>query len=90
MHIVISLVHLLITFFEITLCISAIISWFPAARYDNKLVLFLDRINGPVLFPARLIVDRVRVLDNFPIDVTYIITFIWLSVLGAVLPVVII
>ena len=90
MHIVMSLVHLLIAFFKVTLCISALISWFPAARYDNKLILFLDRINAPVLFPARLLVHKIRALDNLPIDITYIITFIWLSVVGAALPVMVI
>lgn len=85
-HTVVNLVHLLIGFFQLTLCISAIISWFPIVNYENAFLRLLDRINDPVLYPARRLVARSSTLSSMPIDISFIITFIGLSFISALLP----
>lgn len=87
---VVSIVQILISFFELTLCISALMSWFPLVSYDNAFIRLLGKINEPILYPARRLVANSRWLSELPIDISFIITFIGLSLISGMLPRVII
>lgn len=89
LYVSVNLVRVLLGFFRLVLCVSAIMSWFPIFDEDNVIVDLIDRICEPILYPARLLVDRSGFLASLPIDVSYIITYIALSVIGAVLPVIV-
>lgn len=89
LYVSVNLVRVLLGFFQLVLCISAILSWFPVFDEGNVFIDLIDRICEPILFPARLLVDRSSFLSSLPIDVSYIITYIALSVIGALLPVIV-
>ena len=83
--ITVSLVRTLINFFEIILCISALLSWFPV-NGDSVFIQLVDRICGVLLYPARILVGKSEFLASLPIDISYIITFIGLSIISSLLP----
>ncbi len=89
LYVAINLVRALLGFFQLVLCVSAIMSWFPIFDEDNVFVRLLDRICEPLLFPARLLVDKSNFLSSLPVDVSYIVTYIALSLIGAFLPVIV-
>lgn len=82
-------VRLLIDFLQIALCVNALLSWFPMDD-DSVLVRLLDMICAPALYPARLLVEKSRTLSSLPIDISYIITYVGLMLIGVMLPTIII
>ena len=89
LYVTVNLVRVLLGFFQLVLCVSAILSWFPLFDDDNVFIGLVDRICEPLLYPARLLVDKSGFLSALPIDVSYILTYIALSVIGAFLPVIV-
>ena len=85
LYVTVTTVRLLIDLLQFALCINALVSWFPVSE-ENVFVQLLDRICTPVLYPARLLVEKSDTLSSFPIDISYIVTYIALSVIGAMLP----
>lgn len=81
----VSTVRLLIEFLQIALCINAILSWFPIDE-DSTVVRLLDMICAPVLYPARVLIEKSERLSSLPIDISYILTYIGLMVIGVMLP----
>ena len=86
LYIAVTTVRIFIEFLKLALCINALISWLPVDD-DNVFVLLLDRICAPILYPARLLVEKSEHLSSFPIDISYILTFIALMIIGAFLPI---
>lgn len=87
LYVTVTTVRILIDFLQLALCINAIISWLPVDD-DNVFVLLLDRICAPVLYPARLLVEKSELLSSLPIDISYILTYIALMIIGVFLPVI--
>jgi len=78
-------VRLLIEFLQLALCVNAIISWLPIDD-DNTFVRLLEMICAPVLYPARLLLEKSERLSMFPIDLSYILTYIALMLISIMLP----
>ena len=58
----------------------AILSWLPIED-DNPIVSFLYGVTEPVIMPVRAVLDRLGLVEGMPIDMSFFITFILLSVL---------
>lgn len=82
----INLVQLILSFLQLALFLSALISWFPIFNGDSVFAQLLYRITEPILYPARLLVEKSEMFSSFPIDMSYIITYFGLSIIGALLP----
>ena len=87
LYVTVTTVRLLIDLLQLALCINALISWLPIDD-DNVFAQLLDRICTPVLYPARILVEKSDALSSLPIDISYIVTYIALSIAGAMLPVI--
>ncbi len=87
LYIAMTSVKVLIDFLQLALCINAILSWLPLEE-DNIFVVLLEGICAPVLYPARLLVEKSETLSSLPVDVSFIMAYIGLTIIGAVLPVI--
>ncbi len=63
----------------------AILSWvMPDA--ENNLTRFLWTITEPVIYPVRVLLDKIPFLQEMPIDLSFIVTFLLLSIIQFILP----
>lgn len=89
LYIAVATVRIFIDFLQLALLANAVISWLPLED-DNTFVVLLEGICAPVLYPARLLVEKSETLSSLPIDISYILTYIALMIIGALLPVIVI
>ena len=68
---------------QIAMLVRAIMSWFPMG--DNIVSDIAYTITEPVVFPVRSLLDRFEAVRNFPIDLSFFVTFMIISLLSAVL-----
>lgn len=68
---------------QIAMLVRAIMSWFPMG--DNIVSDIAYAITEPVVFPVRSLLDRFEAVRNFPIDLSFFVTFMIISLLSAVL-----
>ena len=79
-YVVSSTVRIIIAALQFLMLARAIISWLPIDE-DNPVVTFLYAVTEPVIMPVRAVLDRLGLFEGMPIDMSFFITFILLSVL---------
>ena len=72
---------------EIAMLLRAILSWFPISE-DNPFVLFVTMLTEPIVAPIRALFERMNWFQNIPIDVSFFVAYLLLSVVSTVLGVV--
>ena len=72
--------RLLITCIEFVMVLRALLSWFPIDE-DSALLRFLYAVTEPVIYPIRALLDRLGWFQDFPLDISFFLTFVLLSVL---------
>ncbi len=85
LYVSVTTVTLFIELLKIALCLNMIVSWLPLDD-DNMFVVLLEGICAPVLYPARVLVEKSMTLSSLPVDVAFIITYIAVMLIGAMLP----
>jgi len=68
---------------ELAMFARAILSWFFTE--ESRLGDFLYAVTEPVILPVRLIFEKFGWFQNLPIDVSFFVTFLLISVTGAIL-----
>ncbi len=79
-YIVSATVRIIIGVLQFLMLARAIISWLPIEE-DNPIVSFLYGVTEPVIMPVRALLNRLGLFEGLPIDMSFFITFILLSVL---------
>ena len=79
-YIVTATVSFLIAAIQFLMLMRAIISWIPFEE-DHPLVTFLYSVTEPVIMPVRAVINRLGLFEGLPIDMSFLITFMLLSVL---------
>ena len=79
-YVVSSTVRIIIAALQFLMMARAIVSWLPIDE-DNPIVTFLYAVTEPVIMPVRSVLDRLGLFEGMPIDMSFFITFILLSVL---------
>ena len=72
-------VCLLLSAIQLAMTVRAILSWFPIE--PNKLTHFLDVVTEPVIYPIRKLFEKMNWFQNIPIDMSFMVTFMILSIL---------
>ena len=80
-YILAKVVFVLISALQLFLFVRMIISWIMPLE-SNALVNFVFFVTEPVLKPVRLIIDKIPALRDLPIDLSFLITYLLLSVIG--------
>lgn len=68
---------------QIAMLVRAVMSWFPIG--DNIISDIAYAITEPVIIPVRNIMDRFESVRNFPIDISFFVTFMIITMLSTVL-----
>ena len=77
-------VSYLITAVQFLMFARAILSWLPIDE-DNPIVNFLYTVTEPVIMPVRAVIEKFGWFEGMPIDMSFFITFLLLSVLDVIL-----
>ena len=73
----------LIDIITFAMLIRAILSLFMAE--DNAVASFLYSITEPIIMPVRRLLEKLNVFRGLPIDISFLVTYMLLSILSAVL-----
>ncbi|MGN1346229.1 MAG: YggT family protein [Eubacteriales bacterium] len=80
LYVVSATVRYLITAIQLLMLARAILSWLPIDE-DNAVVNFLYAVTEPVILPVRAVLERFGWFEGMPIDMSFFITFLLLSIL---------
>jgi len=75
-------ISLLLSAIQLLMLIRAIMSWFPIDE-DSVFLRFVFLATEPVIMPVRLFMNRLGLFEGMPIDMSFFITFMLLSILLA-------
>ena len=79
-------VGLLITAMQFLMMLRAIVSWLPLDE-DSNLVNFLFAMTEPLIVPVRALLSRFDGLNDLPIDISFFVSFMLLSIVRILLPI---
>ena len=71
-------VVLILSVFQLAMLIRAIMSWFPGDSI--KFEIFLYAITEPLILPVRKLFERLNWFQELPIDVSFFVTYLLLSI----------
>lgn len=71
---------IVLSLFETCLIVRAILSWIPPAR-QSRIFDFLVRITEPIIHPVRKLLMRMEWVRRCPIDLSFLLVFILITVL---------
>ena len=72
-------VCVLLSAIQLAMMARAILSWFPME--SNKITHFLDVVTEPVVYPVRKLFEKMNWFQNIPLDMSFMATFMILSIL---------
>lgn len=84
-HVVVNLVYYLIVVLQVLFLVRVIASLF-FMEGDNAFMRFLYVATEPVIFPFRKLLERSEKLRDFPIDLSFLLAVVALSLIQALLP----
>ncbi|MBR6917949.1 MAG: YggT family protein [Clostridia bacterium] len=65
--------------------IRAVLSWFPIVDRSSKFMGFLYMITEPVISPVRSLLSRFDFVRRFPIDLSFLATYLLLHIIQGIL-----
>ena len=80
-YVIIQVAVTLIWVLQAAMFVRAIMSWFPGLD-DNKFGDFLYALTEPVILPVRALLDRIPLFQGLPIDMSFLFTYLLLSLLS--------
>ncbi|HHT54354.1 MAG TPA: YggT family protein [Clostridiales bacterium] len=83
-YMIITIVKILIYALQFAMLLRAVMSWIPDIQ-DNKFSDFLYTVTEPVVLPVRMLFEKLRWFQNFPLDVSFIVAYLLLAILSAIL-----
>ncbi len=78
-------VQLLLGFFQLAMLLRALLSFFNPEE-SGLFAALLYMVTEPAIMPVRALMTRLHIGENLPIDLSFIVTVLLLSVIGAFLP----
>ena len=79
-----NIVVVFLTVIQLAMLARAILSWFPMD--GNRFTDFLFAITEPFIYPVRMLFDKLNWFTGLPIDVSFLATYLIISVLLFILP----
>lgn len=80
-YIIIATVRLVLLVLRLCMLARALFSFFPAE--DNPIIAMLTFVTEPIIYPVRVVCDKLGLGDGMPVDVPFFIAFIILTVISA-------
>ncbi len=76
----------LIWMLELCMLLRAVLSWLPI-HDDNPILGFVHMVTEPIVAPIRALFDRMGWFRNMPIDIPFLVAYLILSMLAAMMPI---
>ena len=73
-----SAVSIFLMAIQLAMLLRAVLSWFPL---DNRFVDFLHNVTEPFIYPIRRLFERFGWFQGLPIDISFMVSYILLSVI---------
>ncbi len=70
---------------EVMMFIRAILSWLPVDE-DAPIANFVFVMTEPIIIPVRFLLERFEIVRSLPIDISFFVAFVMLSVIQMLLP----
>lgn len=80
LYVVGTTVRVIVYLLQFLMLARAILSWLPLDE-DNPIENFLYMVTEPVIAPVRALIEHFGWFEGLPIDMSFFITFILLSVI---------
>ena len=87
LYFIAKLISILLEVVSTAMLIQALMSFFMPGD-DNRFYLFLHAITEPFVMPVRFILNKLGLLEDSPIDWSFFTTYMLLSLLEMLLPVI--
>ena len=69
---------------QLLMFVRALLSWFPIDE-DNPILQFTTAVTEPFIIPVRALLDRFEFIASSPVDISFFVTFLLLSLLQTIL-----
>lgn len=79
-YVIVQTVSVLLSVLQMIMLVRAILSWFPIDE-DSSILRFVMLVTEPVILPVRTLFDRFGWFEGMPIDMSFFVTFLLLSLL---------
>ena len=82
-----TLVSVLLSILQLFMLLRAVLSWLPTDD-DSPFPGFVYTMTEPVILPVRMVLERSETVRSMPIDISFFISLILLTVVQTALPVI--
>ncbi len=79
-YVIAKTISLALSALQLLMFIRAILSWFPVNE-DSAFLRFVYMVTEPVILPVRILLDKFGWFEGMPIDMSFLITFLLLSMI---------
>ena len=83
-YFIVNLVRILLFIVQAAMLFRAILSWF-FMEDDNRVMSILYAVTEPFIIPVRALFEKMGWFRNLPIDISFFVTYILLSIIGMML-----
>ncbi len=80
-----TLVSVFLSILQLLMLVRAIMSWIPMDE-DSAIGNFVFAMTEPVIYPARLILERFEFVSRSPIDISFFAALVLISIVQMLLP----
>ena len=77
-----SAVSIFLMAIQLAMLLRAVLSWFPL---ENRFIDFLHNITEPFIYPIRRLFERFGWFKGLPIDISFMVSYILLSIITMLL-----
>lgn len=85
LYVAVSCINGAIGIITLMMFIRAILSWFPIADPSSGIMRFIYAVTEAVISPVRRFLDRFPSVSSFPIDISFLVTYLLLHLVQTVL-----
>lgn len=79
-----NIVIVFLTAVQFAMLARAILSWFPLN--SNKFTDFLQAVTEPFIYPIRLLFEKMNWFTGLPIDISFLVSYIIITIVLMILP----
>ena len=72
-----SAVSIFLMAIQLAMLLRAVLSWFPL---ENRFIDFLHNVTEPFIYPVRRLFERFGWFQGLPIDISFMVSYILISV----------
>ncbi len=80
-----NVVHTLLSIVIFLMFVRAVLSWFPIK--ENPIEEFIYQVTEVFVYPVRMIIERFDSLSSLPIDISFFVAFMCMSIVLEILSV---